>query len=297
MPDRTYTSTPTGRSREIAEVLDTLKDRIAPGGFCSESGCIEAPIGRGLCRKHYNKWRNAGGAGTCKEDGCDRPLRARGWCVAHYQRWYKSRKTCEIAGCSGSVVARGWCDLHYRRWQRHGDPEKVVRPRTVARYDGQLCAVSGCCRLAERQSYCSAHYDRWRATGDPGAADIAPDFRGKRTITADGYTIHGGTAGTPTSEGYIKLRIPDHPNAGRDGTIMVHRFVMAQHLGRPLYDDEMVHHKNGNRSDNRIENLELCVKRQPPGQRVTDRVADALEILERYAPEHLATKPTQLRVA
>jgi HNH endonuclease len=53
---------------------------------------------------------------------------------------------------------------------------------------------------------------------------------------------------------------------------MEHRVVMEQMLGRPLLPQENVHHINGRRDDNRPSNLELWVKPQPNGQRVSDLV-------------------------
>ena len=67
-----------------------------------------------------------------------------------------------------------------------------------------------------------------------------------------------------------------------------HRYVMARRIGRPLHHDESVHHKNGNRADNRIQNLEIWVRGQPSGQRIRDLVPWAEEILRRYKPAALA---------
>lgn len=68
----------------------------------------------------------------------------------------------------------------------------------------------------------------------------------------------------------------------RRGAIREHRVVMEEHLGRKLIPGETVHHKNGVRHDNRIENLELWVSHQPSGQRIEDLLSWADEIIERY---------------
>jgi hypothetical protein len=57
---------------------------------------------------------------------------------------------------------------------------------------------------------------------------------------------------------------------------------MEKHLGIKLLPHENVHHINGNRLDNRLENLELWSVYQPQGQRVIDKVKWALEIIEQY---------------
>lgn len=72
----------------------------------------------------------------------------------------------------------------------------------------------------------------------------------------------------------------------------MHRYVMEQHLGRPLLETESVHHINGQRWDNRVGNLELWSHAQPSGQRVCDKIEWALEIINRYGDNPDAFRQT-----
>lgn len=79
------------------------------------------------------------------------------------------------------------------------------------------------------------------------------------------------------TQGYVHLRMPEHPDAGSTGYIREHRYVMEQMLGRPLESFERIHHKNGNKSDNDPSNLELWTvgnRKDPPGQRQLDIIKD-----------------------
>jgi endogenous inhibitor of DNA gyrase (YacG/DUF329 family) len=89
-------------------------------------------------------------------------------------------------------------------------------------------------------------------------------------------------SGHKEPHGYIYITKMRHPNSTKSGRIYEHTFVMSNHLGRPLTKGENVHHKNGIRDDNRIENLELWTTSQPAGQRVEDKIKWAEEFLEKY---------------
>lgn len=83
--------------------------------------------------------------------------------------------------------------------------------------------------------------------------------------------------------GYILLREPNHPNANKADYVLESVKVMSAALGRPIRKGEIIHHKNGVRADNKLGNLQLCVKRKhPTGQLVTDVAAWCVKFLKQY---------------
>ena len=65
---------------------------------------------------------------------------------------------------------------------------------------------------------------------------------------------------TKSGKGYWQVYRPGHPMAMSTGYVLEHRFVMSEQLGRALLQSEVVHHRNGVKTDNRLENLEVLPK-------------------------------------
>lgn len=127
------------------------------------------------------------------------------------------------------------------------------------------CSVGGCERVRAAHNLCHTHYYHL----------MKSERRKRRKMAPRG-------AGSVRKDGYKRISVKGHPNASKYGTLMEHRYVMSQILGRPLTQNEVVHHKNGNRLDNNPSNLELWTRDQPPGQRVTELVEWAHKIIKLY---------------
>lgn len=111
-----------------------------------------------------------------------------------------------------------------------------------------------------------------------------------RKRTGEAHPLWAG--GTVRSdEGYVIFR----NLSGR--RISEHRYVMELHLKRRLLPHENVHHINGVRHDNRLENLELWSTSQPCGQRVADKITWCYELLAQYGIETNMTLEEGIRRA
>lgn len=197
-------------------------------------------------------------------------------------------RMCSVEGCARRHEGRGFCTLHLGRWKKWGDPRGDLPSRQVEGQRDRKCAVDGCDAAGFAKNYCRKHYQRFRRYGDPlGLSEWA---KGNREVSEkwvsrrrqDGHLLVGKAPG-----GYTYIAKPGHPMANGSGLVLEHRLVMAEHLGRDLLPTETVHHMNGIKTDNRLENLELWagLGAQPRGQRPADLVEWAHMIIDRYGDE------------
>src|SRR5688572_12598051 len=95
------------------------------------------------------------------------------------------------------------------------------------------------------------------------------DDRGRKREFIHGHNSRGENNvnwnnGMYISNGYRFILLPNHPYSDSRGYIFEHRYVMEQHLGRYLTPEEIVHHINEDKLDNRVENLFLTNRVEHP---------------------------------
>jgi hypothetical protein len=203
----------------------------------------------------------------CEWPGCQRPHSAKGLCDLHYQRQKNGREMdaiprgsvefCTWPGCGRRHSSKGLCGMHYRR-QKTG--KNMNGPAKIFRF----CEWPGCDRKHKARGLCEMHLDRH-------LRGLDMDAPLRNTIISQ----------KPDRKGYL--------NTKRKGkSVKQHRLIWEQHYGRELQPFENIHHKNGIRHDNRIENLELWTKPQPCGQRPEDLVSWVVEHYRELVEAHLA---------
>ncbi len=106
-----------------------------------------------------------------------------------------------------------------------------------------------CCWCSERFERVPSRIRTEKIYCSQECACMANRWKGGRRVNPKGYV-----------DTYVGYQYPHN----RAGFVLEHRWVMSQHLGRPLLRHEVVHHKNGVRGDNRIENLLVCTTKTHP---------------------------------
>lgn len=246
-----------------------------PGAVCTVGGCKSRPVAQGLCSRHHQAVppllkdldgqyaEKARSLGHCRLCVSDVVYTAAGLCPKHYKQ-----------------VSRGIIDLE-------GNQLRELKKRSP--YEGQVCLIDDCGRRPINRGMCDRHAQQ-RAAGilDAEGNQLRPLMPAGRRRTKDRWV---------GQEGYVLVRAPEgHPRARVDGTILEHRLVVEEALGRYLEEWEVVHHKNGNRSDNRPENLQVLDGRakksegHPPAHESTvDDLQRRMEHLKHNNPEALAS--------
>ena len=175
----------------------------------------------------------------CKIESCSNEINIKQveLCWKHYKQQYRANKLeirrpvvdksklCIAEGCERSQQTKeGYCLMHYKRFKRTGN---VILTKNFQK-DKECLYCDKKIGLQGAKGMCSRHYQIHKLHGNPLHVE------NKRSL--------------PGSSGYFR---------DRDG-ISIHRKLYEEFLGRKLTAKEVIHHIDGNKTNNKINNLYLC---------------------------------------
>jgi hypothetical protein len=259
---------------------------------CSFDECNRQHFAKNFCRPHYAQ-HSAGielkplkslAPRLCDFDECTKEHYGRGFCIGHYNQKIirgknlspigalTRKKFCGFDGCDRRHYSNNLCQYHYYQ-NKEG---KKLAPVKKAQKD--ICAYGECESLRVMGSWCPEHVENEDLVGEEDRFTYLYGKWKRGQKNRHGYVIRSRRVSTADGLYVGEQRQPEH------------RGIMESHLGRKLLRKETVHHINGIKDDNRIENLELWSSQHPSGQRVVDKLAWAREIIELYEKDEISGK-------
>jgi len=196
--------------------------------ICSVDGCENISKTKGFCGKHYHRLNRYGDANISKRQ-CNPPV------------------LCTVDGCTREHAGKGFCTKHLKKFHKYGDPLGKAQPKEL-----KHCSISGCTDKYHGLGFCAKHLSRFKKYGDP--LGMPPENPIK---LSGGRRVAGQGEGRHYNGDYFLILCPCHPKANKKGYVKEHRLIMEVFLGRFLTDSEVVHHKDCNKKNNDINNLEI----------------------------------------